>query len=329
MEPESKNQEKKIKKQKLWLWEKFLWGVTALGFNATLGIIRILPERCLPTLGDWFGVLGYYIIPNRQKIAQENIKRVYGSALSAKQIKSMAKVAFKNISRDMIEVGLSYVCPPDQRFLKKNISVQGIENLDNALKKGKGVIAISAHLGNFPIISAKMAVLGYPFSLIAKDPKNIYLVDIFQQWRNRLGIGVIPYKPRHRCANESLKVLRKNGIIMMLIDQNTRKKYGVYVDFFDHQLPTYTGPIILALRTGAALVPMFIHRNTNNTETLHILPEITLKKSDVKDQDISENLRAINVICEAWIKKYPEQWWWVHRRFRWAKKTISKNDGEL
>ena len=329
MESESKNQEEKIKKQKFWLWEKILWGVTALGFNATLGIIRILPERFLPTLGDWFGVLGYYIIPDRQKTAQENIKRVYGSVLSAKQIKSMAKAAFKNISRDMIEVGLSYICPPDQRFLKKNISVQGIENLDNALKKGKGVIAISAHLGNFPIISVKMAVLGYHFSLIAKDPKNIYLVNIFQQWRNRFGIGVIPYKPRHRCANESLKVLRKNGIIMLLIDQNPRKKYGVDVIFFDHQLPTYSGPIVLALRTRAALVPMFIHRNTNNTETLHILPEITLKKSNAKDQDVIDNLRAINVLCEAWIKKYPEQWWWVHRRFRSAKKTLSQNERAL
>ena len=325
MKPESKNQEEKMRKQNLSLWEKFLWGVTALGFYTTLGIIRILPERCLPTLGDWLGVLGYYTIPHRQKIAQENIKRVYGSALSPKQIKSMAKAAFKNISRDMMEVGLSYVFAPDQRFLKKNISVQGIENLDNALKKGKGVIAISAHLGNFPLISAKMAVLGYPFSLIAKAPKNIYLVDVFQEWRHRLGIGVIPYKPRHRCVSESVKVLRKNGIIMMLIDQNARKRYGVYVDFFDYQLPTYSGPIVLALRTGAALVPMFIHRNTNDTETLHVLPEITLNK----DQEVSENLRTINVLCETWIKKYPDQWWWMHRRFRRAKKHFPQNDEEL
>jgi len=329
METERRNQEEKIKKQKLQLWKKFLWGATALGFNTTLGIIRILPERCLPRLGDWFGVLGYYITPDRQKTARENIKRVYGSKLSAKEIRSLSKAVFKNISRDMIEVGLSYVSAPDQCFLKKNVSVQGIENLDNALKKGKGVIAISVHLGNFPFISAKLAVLGYPFSLIAKDPKNIYLVNIFQQWRNRLGIGVIPYKPRHRCANESLKVLRGNGIIMMLIDQNPRKKYGVYVDFFDYQLPTYNGPIVLALRTGAALLPMFIHRNTNNTETLHILPAMTLKKSHDKDQDVIENLRAINVICEAWIKKYPQQWWWLHRRFRWAKKAFSRNDGDV
>ena len=316
METRNKKRKKEMRSPNRSIWEKFLWGVTALGFNTTLALIRILPERCLPALGDWLGLVGYYIIPDRQKIAQENIKLVYGAELSAKQIKSMAKAAFKNISRDIIEVGLSYISHPDQCFLKKNISVQGIENLDNALKKGKGVIAISAHLGNFPIISAKLAVLGYPFSLIAKDPNNPYLVDIFQQWRKRLGIGIIPYKPRHRCASESLKVLRKNGIVMMQIDQNPQKKYGVDVDFFEHRLPTYSGPIVLSLRSGAALVPMFIHRNTDNTEALQILPEITLKDSSSKDQDLNENLRAINVICEAWIKKYPEQWWWMHRRFR-------------
>lgn len=321
MKTKIKNQKEKMKKPKIQLWGKFLWVATALGFNATLFIIRILPERFLPILGNWFGILGYYMMPHRQKTAQENIKRVYGSKISAKEIRSLAKAAFKNISRDMVEVGLSYIFPPGKCFWEKNISVQGIEHLDNAIKKGKGVIAVSAHLGNFPIISAKMATLGYSFSLIAKDPKNIYLVNIFQRWRNRLGIGVIPYKPRHRCANESLRVLRKNGIIMLLIDQNPHKKYGVDVGFFDHQIPTYSGPIILALRTGAALVPMFIHRNHDNTETLHILPEITLKKSDAKHQDIIDNLRAINVLCEDWIKKYPEQWWWVHRRFRWAKQN--------
>src|SRR4030042_3603602 len=138
METESKNQEEKIKKQKLRLWEKFLWGVTAVGFNTTLGIIRIIPERFLPILGNWLGSFWYYVMPSRQKIARENIKRVYGSKFSAKEIRSLAKAVFKNISRDMIEVGISYVSAPDPRFLKKNISVQGIENLDNALKKGKG-----------------------------------------------------------------------------------------------------------------------------------------------------------------------------------------------
>jgi KDO2-lipid IV(A) lauroyltransferase len=262
--------------------------------------------------------------PGRQKIARKNIKRVYCSALSDKQINFIAKAAIKNISCGMVEAGLSYVSPPDQPFLKKNISVEGTEHLDNALKKGKGVIAISIHLGNFSLISAKMAVLGYPFSLIAKYPKNIYLVDIYKHWGSLLGIGIIPYKPRHRCASESLRVLKKNGVIMMLIDQNPPSKYGVYVDFFGYQLPTYTGPVVLASRTGAALVPIFIHRNADNTETITILPEITLKTSPDKDRDIVENMRTIHVICEEWIKKYPDQWLWMHRRFRRAKNNSSK-----
>lgn len=319
-----KKQKEKIQNHKIGLWEKLFWRICASGFMGTLVIIRILPECFLPTLGEWLGVVGYYLTFPRQKIARGNIRRVFGATLSEKQIKSIAKSAFKNMSRDMLEVGLSYVGPRDQSFLKKNFSVQGTEHLDQALKKGKGVIAVSVHMGNFTLLSGKMVTLGYPFSLIFKNPKNSYLVNTFQQWRDRLGIGLIPYKPRHRCASESLNVLKKNGVVMMLIDQNPPRKSGVYVDFFGYQLPTYSGAIILALKSGAALLPMFVHRNADNTETITILPEIPLKKSPDKERDIVEHMRAIHVICEEWIKKYPEQWWWMHRRFRRAKKIVSE-----
>jgi len=297
-----------------------LSALAVLGVNTTLILIRLLPKRFLPFLGDCLGILGYYLIPKRKKIAEKNIKLVYGDNLSSRKIKALTRAVFRNISRDMIEVGLSFVYSQKKSYWEKNISLQGKEHLDLALKKGKGVIAVSAHLGNFPIISAKLASLGYPFSLIAKDPENIYLAKVFKLWREKLGIGTIPYKPRYRCVTESLKTLRKNGIIMMLIDQNPRKRYGEKIDFFNYQIPTYTGPIVLALRTGAAIIPIFIHRNLDHTETINILPEITINHSENKPQDIIDHLQVINSHCEAWIKKYPEQWWWIHRRFRRAKK---------
>jgi len=148
---------------------------------------------------------------------------------------------------------------------------------------------------------------------------KIYLIDLFRQWRDQAGIGFIPYKPRRVCVSESLKVLRNNGIIFLQIDQNPRKNHGVDVEFFGYQVPTYSGPVVMAFRTGAAIVPLFIHRDDNNTETITILTEVSLKRSKDRNQDIVDNLRAINKLCEDWIKKYPEQWWWIHRRFRRAR----------
>jgi KDO2-lipid IV(A) lauroyltransferase len=202
--------------------------------------------------------------------------------------------------------------------MQKNIAVRGEAHLEGALKRGKGVIAVSAHIGNFPIIAAKMASLGYPFFLIAKDPNNVFLIDAFRQWMKRYGVGYIPYKPRRKCASVSLSVLMNNGVVLLLIDQNPRKKYGIPVEFFGYQVPTYGGLVTLAKRTGAAAIPLFIHRNHDDTETIEILPEVLLKESGNYEQDLVDNLRIFNRLCESWIMQYPEQWWWIHRRFRHA-----------
>ena len=320
------NNQGKINKKRFTLRKKIPWWLSAQAFKLLALFMRIVPLRFLPKLGEYLGTLGCYLLAPRLKTAQNNIKMVFGSKLSDAEIESLAKANLNHISRDMFEVLRCHLSRNPQDFLETNISIQGKEHLDNALKKGKGVIAVSVHIGIFPLISAKMPALGYPFWLIYKDPNNIYLVDVFRQWMHRLGMKMVPYKPRRLCVTESLKVLRSNGIIFLLIDQNPRGKYGTSVEFFDYQVPTYSGPIVMAQRTGAAVVPMFIHRNEQNTSTITILPEIPFKKSADKEKDLVENLRAINAVCEECIQKYPEQWWWVHRRFRRAQKNISSED---
>ena len=309
---------KKDKKTLPAVVKKFGWWISAKALLGLSFLVENFPERLLPKLGDGLGLLTFYLVPHLQSTGVGNIKKVFGSKFPDPEINALIKASIRNISRNMLEVGNCCVSSQPQRFLKKNISVLGQEHLDNALKKGKGVITVSAHLGNFPIIGAKMATLGYSFWIIYKDPENIYLKALFKQWMDRLGIRSVPYKPRRLCVSESLKILRKNGIIFLQIDQNPRRRYGVNVQFFGYNIPTYSGPVVMAARTGAAIVPVFIHRNKDNTETITFQPEIHLRKSADKDQDIVDNLRAITTLCEDWIRKYPEQWWWIHRRFRRA-----------
>jgi len=309
------------KKNRITFLKKFGWWISARALNLLFFFLRIVPERFLPKLGNGLGILAYYLIGSRRKTGLKNMRMVFGSTTSEKEKHALIKANFKSISRDMLEVAYSYASPRIQSFLEKKFSVQGQEHLDKALEKGKGIIMVSAHIGNFPLIGAKMAARGYHFWLIYKNPENIYLINKAKEWTDHLGIGVIPYKPRRVCASKSLKVLRNNGIIFLLIDQNPRKNQGVEVEFFGYQVPTYSGPIVMALRTGAAIVPMFIRRNDNSTETITIMPELSLKKSEDRKQDIVDNLKVINALYEGWNKQYPEQWWWIHRRFRRARKV--------
>jgi Kdo2-lipid IVA lauroyltransferase/acyltransferase len=305
-------------KDKKSLLRKVGWWVSAKLSLIFAALIRISPERILPHLGSGFGLLMYHVLPQRRNIGIQNAKLVYGADFSREAGVGLMKNMFRNLGKDMLETTRSHVSPRFEIQLKKNIEVRGEAHLKSALKRGKGVIAVSGHIGNFPIIAAKMASLGYPLFLIAKDPNNVFLVDAFRQWMNRYGVGYIPYKPRRKCASVSLSVLRKNGVVLLLIDQNSRKKYGIPVEFFGYRVPTYGGLVTLAKRTGAATIPLFIHRNDDDTETIDILPEVPLKESGNYEQDLVDNLRTFNRLCESWIKQYPEQWWWVHRRFRHA-----------
>ena len=294
------------------------WWISAKLSVVFFAFIRNCPERFLPHLGDGLGLLMYYVLPHRKKTGIQNVKLVYGSTLPDEARGRLIKNTFRNHAKDILETTRSCVSPHFEIFLRENISVRGEPHLERALRKGRGVIAVSAHMGNFPIIAAKMVSLGYPVSLIVKNLNNVFLIDALGQWMKRYGIGTIPYKPRRLCASASLRVLRNNGVVLLLIDQNPRKKYGIPVEFFGYHVPTYGGLVTLAKRTGAATIPLFIHRNHDNTETIEILPEVPLKKSDNHEQDLVDNLRTINRICEAWIKQFPAQWWWIHRRFRHA-----------
>ena len=321
MDTQNRNRDKNDKYPPL---ELVGWWISAKTLQFFSFLIQNCPERLLPKLGDVLGVIAFHVLPHLRNIGIENIKKVFGSEISKPEANNLIKSSFKNISRNIVELTYCCVSSQPQKFLRQNISIVGKENLDKALKKGRGVITVSAHLGNFPIVGAYMTHLGYPFWIINKDPENIYLKDLYRKWMDHLGIKSLPYKPRRVCVNESIRVLRENGVIFLQVDQNPRKKHGVYVEFFGYHLPTYGGPVVMALRTGAALVPLFIHRNADNTETITIQSEIPLKKSEDNRQDLVDNLRVINIICEDWIRKYPEQWWWIHRRFRRALKQENK-----
>ncbi len=293
-----------------------LWLVARI-FQDVAAFLGRCPERFFPVLARGFGTLGYYFIRERRRTGLKNVEIVWGDRTTVAQRKALVKAVFRNITRDLLEVGYSYFKP--EYIAAMNIVVHGREHLDTALAKGRGIIAVTAHLGNFPVIGCQLALMGYPSWLIFKSPKNPGVAKKFGEWMDRVGICVIPYKPRRVCARESLRVLKNNGIVQLLIDQNPRKRYGTYVEFFGYAVPTYTGPVVMARRSGAALVPMYMHRGGDGNHTLTILPEIPVNESKERIEGIRDNLRAVNKHYEAWITAHPEQWWWIHRRFRRAR----------
>jgi KDO2-lipid IV(A) lauroyltransferase len=198
------------------------------------------------------------------------------------------------------------------------ISVQGTENLDNALSCGKGVMAVSAHLGNFSLVGVKMLRAGYPFAMLVKESKYTGVASAFRAIQKEQGGHYIYTEPWSKALRHIMSGLRNNEIVCLLADEN-KKHSETVVEFFGHPAPTAEGPAVLSLRTGALVVPIFIVRHTDSSHTIFVEPHLTPLLTGNRAEDIFTITTAYTNVIEHYVRKYPDQWFWVNRRWKKGK----------
>jgi KDO2-lipid IV(A) lauroyltransferase len=200
-------------------------------------------------------------------------------------------------------------------LLKKRVQFVGRDNLDRALSQGKGVILVSAHFGSFPLLMAKLSLEGYKVAGIMRSMRDARMEKMFLEKRVKLGIKTIYSQPRNICVSSTISTLRENGIVFIPIDQNFGTG-GVFVDFFGRKAATATGPVVLAQRTKAALVPCFIIRQADDTHRIVFEKQLELIESKDSAQTITVNIQRLTDIIEKYIREYPAEWSWIHRRWK-------------
>ncbi len=292
------------RKPERWIGSLFIRMITRLA--------SLLPLCCLRFLGRCTGDCLYFGWKRRRRIALANLRLAFGAEKSEGEIKRIARRSFRNILVGLYE-GIRFVLLPVEH-LERRLIVEGKENLNRVLEEGKGAIAFTAHLGCFPLIGRKFASEGFPFSFVIRFPDDAGVIAYLNKLGERVKVGFISVKPQHRCIGRCLQSLRKNEIVCLLGDQYTQE--GVKVNFFGHPAPTAAGPVVLSLRTGAKIVPMFIVRRVDGKYSLRIEPPFSLEVSGNREQDIRENTARLTGIIESYVRRYPEQWTWIHRRWR-------------
>ena len=278
--------------------------------------VKHLSLKSLKFYGEKLGTIAFYVLRRPRRNAMNNLHLALGSEKSEEKIKQICLDSFKNIGKDMLETSrfLDY----DDNYLNKFVRIDGKEHLDRALRQGKGVIALTAHLGNFPLMSCRLVKEGYPLSMVIKLSNNTKILKSITSLVDSIGLEFIPDKPRMSCVARCLNVLKENRILMILIDLNAPATEA-WVDFFGYLVPTYKGPVVLSLRTGSPIVPMFIIRNADQRHHITIHPSFDLDITKDKHLDITSNIARLTHMVEAIIREQPEQWWWVHRRFKRAR----------
>lgn len=256
----------------------------------------------------------------------KNLNLAFGKEKSKEEIKRIAKEAYHNLVRYAVELLRCYRFSPET--IDNLFTIEGRENLDRALAKGKGVMIISGHLGNFMLMGIKLVQEGYPFGAIYREVRDKKLARFIKDMQRRVKIHSIPALPAHRAVKESLRWLRKNTILFLQQDRNFFEDKGaIWVDFFGQPAATAPGTVTLAKRSGATLLPMFaVRKKGKKGYTIVIDPPVELELTGDKEKDILINIQKFTRIIEDYVRRYPSQYFWLYKRWRGlAKRTEELN----
>lgn len=301
-----------VKRRPRRIIKSFFNKVAALPVKPFFALMLVIPEswvRAAAKIIGW-GFSTFAISLRREAI--NNIRLVYKDELPPKKIRKLAVESMKNIVRMMAE--LTIIIRP--KYRTDDTPIEGEHYLKEALKKG-GILILGSHVGNFLLLILSLTHKGYPLHYIFKESKDESFKQFVRKLNRDLRLNPISIKPRSEATKNSLRVLRNNDILWVALDQDT--KFGdVGVEFFGVKVGTSRGPAILAQRTGATVLPIYIRRDGWLKHTIVVEEPVEMVNSGDRDLDVYNNLKRMNAVLEKEILANPQEWWWVHRRWKRA-----------
>ncbi len=275
--------------------------------------IRCLPPKALLPLSKLLGTTLFYLIKKYRTRVIQNLTLAFGKEKTSKEIVRLAREVFYNIMLTPLESIYAYLHPPE-RFLLK-IDLEGEEHLKSALAIGKGAIALGIHLGPFTLVGARLSLEGYRFNLMYNEGNYPKLWKKLREYQRRLGQNPFPLKPITTSLKKSLNCLRRNEILYLIADEQQRRG-GIPTHFFGHIAFTPSGPAILSLKTGAPILPTFILREKGAPKRLIIRPPVAIERTSHLERDIETLTVAYTRVIEDIVRKFPDQWSWLNRRWK-------------
>jgi KDO2-lipid IV(A) lauroyltransferase len=274
-------------------------------------ISHLMPRVAWLKFCGFLGRLAYYFAAETRKLTIRHLTLAFGQEKSEQEIRALAKKTFEMLGKNTGEIlRTSRITTIGE--LEEFLVVDGFENFEAANKKGKGVIFLTAHLGAFDLQVTTMAMRGLNPNIIGTPLKDERLNDLLWNYRNKHGAIAIE---RGRETFRMIKILKSGGSVALLIDQDTKVK-SRFVNFFGMPAATPVGATVLALKTGAAIVPTYVYLGADWKQHMHILPEIPMKTTGDDETDMVYNTQVLTDFIETQIRKHPEQWVWMHDRWK-------------
>jgi KDO2-lipid IV(A) lauroyltransferase len=273
--------------------------------------IGILPRSIARSLAAAAARILLMLLPKLRRIAVFNLRLAFPGWTAAQ-----CRATLRNMAHCLGWQAVEFARFP--RYSRGNIEevieIEGHENFLEAQRRGRGVLVLTGHIGAWEVSSFAHAVYGFPMHYLARPLDNARLDAFVNRYRGLVGNEPIS---KNESARTVLKVLNSGGIVGILADQNTLPEEGVFVDFFGRTACTTTGIARLALHTGSPVVPGYAYwDDALRKYKLRFDPAVELVETGNQEHNVFENTQRFAKIIEAIIRKYPDQWVWVHARWK-------------
>jgi len=272
-------------------------------------ILGHIPRFIMLPVAEFLGSLACRLGRKRSDVARENIRRAY-PGMSPREVDSLTTRVYENIA--VVIFDFFRIPWLSDRKLKRLVEFEGVENYERAAQKGRGVILVTAHFGNWEMMAAAVGRFLHPVDIVARELDNPAVDGLVDWVRTSVGNRLIS---KERAMRKLIKSLSGGGVVGILLDQNVQLADSVFVDFFGTLAATNKGPARLAAATGAAVVPIFNVREGGRYR-ITLGPEIELADTGDKEKDTETNTALCTRAIEDAVRANPDQWFWVHRRWK-------------
>jgi lauroyl/myristoyl acyltransferase len=261
------------------------------------------------------------VVPRKRIL--KNLTAAFGKSYSYPTKKGLARGVQEQFIQNLLDC---FEQIADPNHARQTIRIKGIEHLNSGLNKAKGVIALGAHIGNFVLLGTRVAAEGHRFHTLFRIPDDGRIKRVITRYLPHYHQSVIPSLPRRAAVRNILAALKRNEIVYILGDN--LKKGRIDALLFGQRVPSPRGPISLALRSGAPLVPMVLVREYHGGMELIIEPEIEMTRNGALANDIAENTQRVVLYLESLIRYYPDQWNWLTVRMTKYQKQSAEQSAD-
>jgi KDO2-lipid IV(A) lauroyltransferase len=272
-------------------------------------IVRVLPDSLVRASGDAMGALFFVLDRPHRRVAEDNLARAFPSR-SAAERRAIVRAAFKHFGRLLFEILKFSTLSPEE--LLTRVEFDGGERVRLAYGQGKGVLFITGHFGFWELHAVAHPLQFEPIGVLARTLDNAQLNTLLEQIRQRTGNTVIY---RQGSIRRVMRLLSERHGVAVLIDQHIQGPDAVYVEFFERPAATTSAVAALALRTGAPVVPVFALPLPNGRYRLIYEHPVEPPSADSEDA-IREFTQRCTDVLEMYVRRHPDLWLWMHRRWR-------------